>query len=102
MFENRDYIALSVSDDSVRKKSLKRVSSFSGKYSEVHVRKILICVDTLDLFIAMEPAVKVPEEPRYRGYMWSHLHDFHPYPRPAEDGWFLQLFSCTVSDGTYQ
>lgn len=44
MFENRDYIALSVSDDSVRKKSLKRVSFEENSFKSTSENSYLLRV----------------------------------------------------------
>lgn len=102
MFENRDYIALSVSDDSVRKKSLKRVSFDGGKnIPEVTHHPYLRGHSSSS--VAMEPAIEVSEEPRNRGCLRLHLHDFHLDTRSAENGWTLQLVdSFFVSTRTYQ
>lgn len=76
MFENTDYIALSMSDDSVRKKSLKRVNFRCTSFDSIVFFEgfCKVFVGFLGFFLfasstcffslaAMEPAFEIPEEP---------------------------------------
>lgn len=72
MFENKDYIAVSVPDDLVRKRSLKRVRTRNScPFSDVI--KIVLS------FLAMEFAFKISKEPHRTDNSWRHLTRWIPH-----------------------
>jgi hypothetical protein len=110
MFENTDYISLSLTDESIRKKSLKRVRS--GKIFHVFQIVIISCLliaccastSSSPAFIflpAMESAVEVPEEPASTLSLRSSRYHFRALRRARKAAEAVQIFQLCVIK-TYQ
>lgn len=90
MFENKDYIALSLSDDSIRKKSFKRVNFWEFSTSEFSYQMYYSFFEltiTFWDFPAMEPALEISKESPGDRFVRSCFYDIRFDSRTREATW---------------